>query len=112
MDSMNAPVKRRNAAELAAMTLVAAQAAWIAAGFVFPSLPGWTMFARVERVRATLVDNARREADLYDFVPRDVYVIDASGARAIAAFVCRARPERAPWVLRWDDGREEDACPP
>lgn len=94
------------------MALVAAQAAWIAAGFVFPDLPGWTMFARVEHVSASLLDRDGRAEDIFSFVARDVYVTDASGARAVAAFVCRRRPERAPWRIRWSDGRVEDACTP
>ena len=106
------PIKRRSAAELAAMALVAAQAAWIGAGFVFPSLPGWTMFARCERLPSILVDKDGRSESLYAFVPRDVYVIDLSGARAVAAFACRRLPDRAPWRLRWSDGRTEDACTP
>lgn len=98
--------------ELAALTLIAAQAAWAAAGFVFPSLPGWTMFARFERLPTTLVDKDGRTESLYAFVPKDVYVSGLSGARAIAAFACRRMPERAPWRLRWKDGRAENACAP
>ena len=94
----------------AASALIAAQTAWIAAGFVFPSLPGWTMFARVERTPSILVDRNGRTESLFAFVPRDLYVIDAQGARAVAAFACRTHPERAPWILRWDDGSTENAC--
>lgn len=103
---------RRRAAEIAAITLVVAQAAWIGAGFVFPALPGWTMFARFERLPSTLVDKDGRAEILYDFVPKDVYVTGLSGARAIASFACRRTPERAPWRLLWKDGREEYACSP
>src|SRR4051812_48724515 len=96
---------RRRAAELAAIALVAAQAAWIGAGFVFPALPGWTMFARIERLPSMLVDKDGKTESLYAFVPKDVYVTGLSGARAIAAFACRRMPERAPWTLAWKDGR-------
>lgn len=98
------------AAERAAFLLLAAQLAWAAAGAVLPSLPGWTMFARFERVSARLVDRDGREQDLFASVPRDVYVADAGSARAVAAHVCRSQPARAPWTLRWADGREEPAC--
>lgn len=98
--------------ELVALALLAAQAAWIGAGFVFPALPGWTMFAKVERLPTALVDKNGKTESLHDFVPRDVYVTDLSGARAVAAFACRRMPERAPWRLRWNDGRAEDACSP
>lgn len=109
---MTAPPKRRRAAEFAAIALVAAQAVWIGAGFVFPPLPGWTMFAKVERIPSTLVDKDGKTESLYNFVPRDVYVTGVTGARAIAAFACRRLPERAPWKLLWKDGRAEDACSP
>lgn len=99
-------------AETAAACLLAAQTAWAAAGFVFPALPGWTMFARFERLPTTLVDKDGRRESLYAFVPKDVYVSGLSGARAIAAFACRRRPERTPWKLLWKDGRSEDACTP
>ncbi|MDO8756595.1 MAG: hypothetical protein Q7J64_01165, partial [Elusimicrobiota bacterium] len=103
---------RRRAAKLAAIVLVATQAAWIGAGFVFPSLPGWTMFARFEKLPSTLVDKDGKTESLYDFVPKDVYVTGLSGARAIAAFACRRMPGRAPWRLLWKDGRAEYACSP
>ena len=91
--------------------LFAAEVAWAAAGLVYPSLPGWRMFARVERVEADLVDASGASADLFSFVPRDLYVPDAATARAVAASVCRARPNRGPWTLVWRaDGRREDAC--
>lgn len=109
---MTAPFKRRRAFELAAIVLVAAQTAWIGAGFVFHALPGWTMFARFERLPSTLVDKDGRVENLYDFVPKDVYVTGLSGARAIALFACRRMPERASWRLLWKDGREEYACSP
>ncbi len=98
--------------QFAALALIAAQAAWAGAGFVFPSLPGWTMFASVERLPSTLVDKDGRSESLYAFVPKDVYVTGATGARAIALFACRRMPERAPWKLVWKDGRAEDACAP
>lgn len=98
--------------QFAALAMIAAQAAWAGAGFVFPSLPGWTMFARFERLPSTLVDKDGRTESLYAFVPKDVYVTGISGARAIAAFACRKMPERAPWKLAWKDGRAEDACAP
>lgn len=107
---MNTSTERRRGAELAAIILVAAQAAWVAACFVFPDLPGWTMFAHVERLPSALIDKDGRRESLYDFVPKDVYVTGVSGARAIAAFACRRLPERAPWKLAWTDGRVEDAC--
>lgn len=100
----------RPVAETAAVALIAGQAAWAAAGAVFPGLPGWTMFSRVERARAELVDRDGRVRDLFSFVPPDVYVVDAAGAAAVAAWVCRAEPARAPWTLRWEDGRTEPAC--
>jgi hypothetical protein len=103
---------RRRAAQLAALALVAAQAAWIGAGFVFPALPGWTMFARFERLPANLVDKDGRTESLYAFVPKDVFVTGLSGARAIASFACGRMPERAPWRLLWKDGRAEYACSP
>ena len=103
--------RRLSPSRAAAATLIVAQTAWIAAGFVFPALPGWTMFSRVERMPTELVDREGKVERVYDFVPRDLYVIDAFGARAIAAFVCRRERARAPWLLRWSDGRTEDACP-
>lgn len=109
---MTGPSKQHRATELAAIALVSAQAAWAGAGFVFPSLPGWTMFARFERLPSTLVDKDGRAESLYAFVAKDVYVTGMSGARAIAAFACRKMPERAPWKLVWKDGRAEDACAP
>lgn len=77
---------------------------------MFPALPGWRMFARVERTGADLIDAKGASVDLASFVPRDLYVTDRATARAVAAFVCRSRPERAPWVLAWRDGGREDAC--
>jgi len=109
---VNTSSGRRRAAILAAIVLVAAQAAWIGAGFVFPALPGWTMFARFERLPTALVDKNGKAESLYSFVPTDVYVTGVSGARAIAAFACRRMPARAPWKLLWKDGRAEDACSP
>jgi len=109
---MNTSTKRRIWAKSAAILLVAAQAAWAGAGFVFPSLPGWTMFARFERLPSALVDKDGKAESLYDFVPKDVYVTGMSGARAIASFACRRMPERAPWRLLWKDGRVEYACSP
>lgn len=96
----------------AAAALVAVQVAWTAAGFVFPALPGWTMFAKVEEARARLVDATGEAVEVHDLIPKDVYLIDRSGTRAIAAWQCRTRPERAPWSLEWPDGTREDACAP
>jgi hypothetical protein len=96
---------------VAALALVAAQAAWFAAGFVFPALPGWTMFAKVEPARARLIDASGQAVEVHDLIPRDVYLIDRSGARAIASWECRAKPERGPWRLKWADGTEENPCP-
>ncbi len=94
----------------AAAALVAAQAAWCAAGFVFPALPGWAMFATVAPARARLVDSAGEAVEVHDLLPKDVYLIDRAGTRAVAAWQCRVRPERAPWRLEWPDGTSEDAC--
>ncbi|UPT75690.1 MAG: hypothetical protein M0D55_08475 [Elusimicrobiota bacterium] len=94
----------------AAAALVAAQAAWFAAGFVFPALPGWTMFAKVEPARARLVDATGLAVEVYDLIPKDVYLVDRAGARAIASWQCRTRPEGAPWKLVWPDDVAEDAC--
>ena len=106
-------VRSGRGVERLAFALVAAQAAWAAAGFVFPSLPGWVMFSRAEPVRARLADRDGISEDLFAFVPRDVYVVNRDGAREVAAFVCRSRPERAPWKLVWtDDGSAEAACRP
>ncbi len=92
--------------------LFACEVAWAAAGLAFPALPGWRMFARVERVDADLVDKTGAAFDAASFVPRDLYITDAATARAVAVFVCRTRPARGPWVLVWRaDGRREDACP-
>lgn len=93
-----------------AALLVALQAAWAAAAFVFPGLPGWTMFAKVEPARARLVDATGEAVEVHDLLPKDVYLIDRAGTRAIAAWQCRQRPERAPWRLEWPDGTREDAC--
>lgn len=91
--------------------IFAAQVAWTAAGLVFPALPGWRMFARVERVDADIVDATGTAVDLASFLPRDLYAPDAATARAVAAFVCRTRPERGPWTLVWrPSGRREEAC--
>ena len=68
------------------------------------------MFAKAERASARLVDRTGEAVEIYDLIPRDVYLIDRAGTRAIAAWECRARPERAPWRLVWPDGTEEDAC--
>jgi len=106
------PTSEKLVANSAALVLVVAQAAWFGAGFVFPSLPGWTMFARFERLPPVLVDKDGKTESLYAFVPKDVYVTGLSGARAIAAFACRRMPERAPWKLVSKDGRAEDACAP
>lgn len=66
----------------------------------------------MERVEAALVDATGASEDLARFVPRDLYVPDRETARAVAAFVCRTRPARAPWSLEWRaDGTREDACP-
>jgi hypothetical protein len=57
------------------------------------------------------MDAAGRARDLDDFVPRDLYVTDRATARAVAAFVCRTRPELAPWTLVWRaGGAREAAC--
>lgn len=96
---------------LAATALIAAQTAWIAAGFVFPSLPGWTMFAKLEPARARLIDAAGEAVEIHDLIPRDVYLIDRAGARAVAVWECKAKPERGPWRLEWSDGAEENPCP-
>ena len=95
-----------------AAALLAAQAAWAAAGFLFPALPGWTMFAKAEPAGARLVDASGEAVEVYDLLPRDVYLIDRAGTRAIAAWECRTRPERAPWRLVWPDGKEENPCAP
>jgi hypothetical protein len=95
---------------VSAKILLAVTAAWAAAGLVFPGLPGWTMFAKAEPASARLIDATGEAVEVYDLLPRDVYLIDRAGTRAIAAWQCRTRPERAPWRLRWPDGAEEDAC--
>ena len=104
------PLKRRGATELSAKLLFAAQVAWAAAGLIIPSLPGWTMFAKAERASARLVDTTGEAVEIYDLLPRDVYLIDRAGTRAIAAWQCRTHPDRAPWRLVWSDGTEEDVC--
>lgn len=106
------PERTRRLDRTAAAALFAATAAWNAAGFFFPALPGWTMFSRAEPAPSRLVDRDGKEESLYALLPRDVYLIDADSSRAVAAFACRRFPERAPWRLRWDDGRTEAACPP
>jgi len=109
---MSVPTRSPSATQLAAIALIIAQAAWAGAGFVFPALPGWTMFARFEQLPSALVDKDGRTESLYDFVPKDVYVTGLTGARAIASFACRRMPERSPWKMFWKDGRAEDACTP
>lgn len=70
------------------------------------------MFSRVEPAGAVLMDAGGRARDLYDFVPPDLYVTDRAAARAVAAFVCRSRPELAPWTIVWRaGGAREAACP-
>lgn len=95
---------------LAAAALFAATAAWSAAGFFFPALPGWTMFAKAEPAAAELSDATGEAVKVYDLLPRDVYLVDPAGTRAVAAWQCRVRPERAPWTLIWPGGTQEDAC--
>lgn len=93
-----------------AAALVAAQAAWAAAGFVVPGLPGWKMFSKVTNARARLVDATGEAVEVYDLIPKDVYLVNSASTRAVAAWQCRTRPERAPWRLVWPDGTSEDAC--
>lgn len=68
------------------------------------------MFAKSEPAGARLIDASGEAVEVYDLLPRDVYLIDRAGTRSIAAWQCRTRPERAPWRLVWPDGLEEDAC--
>lgn len=97
---------------VAATVLLAAQAAWAAAGFVFPGLPGWTMFSKVERAHARLIDGKGVALDLYGLLPRDVYLVDKRQTRLAAKWHCAPLAERGPWTLEWADGSPwEDPCP-
>ncbi len=90
--------------------LLAAEAAWAAASLLFPALPGWRMFARVEDMPAALEDGSGRRYRLLTFVPGDVYVTSMDSERAIARFVCASRPDERPWTLLWGPGGRQDAC--
>lgn len=68
------------------------------------------MFARAEAAPWTIIDRNDSRESLYEFIPRDVYLVDAAGSRAVAAFVCSRQPDRAPWMLVWPDGPTEYPC--
>jgi hypothetical protein len=53
-------------------------------------LPGWKMFATVERPAAVRGDDGR-PFDLAAYLPRDAHVVDAAQTVEIAKFVCERR---------------------
>lgn len=70
------------------------------------------MFAKAEKARARIISADGVAMDLYGLIPRDVYLIDKAGARAVAAWQCASRPDQGPWTLEWADGGGwEKPCP-
>jgi hypothetical protein len=60
-------------------------------------LPGWKMFAVVERPAAVAYEGGA-PLDLARYLPRDAHVVDTAQTVEIAAFVCRR--EHAAIVVR------------
>ena len=63
------------------------------------SLPAWPMFKRVEPLDYSLKDRSGSAVDIHAYLMRSEYVNTAPQLASIASFICRLRPESAPYVL-------------
>ncbi len=59
-------------------------------------LPGWKMFASVERLDYSLRDRDGRALDVRDYLPRGAYIVDYQELASIATFICEKDRARAP----------------
>ena len=62
-------------------------------------LPGWKMFAAVDRVDFELRDRDGLVVDLRDWLPRGANVTESADLVRVAEFVCKKQRSRAPFTL-------------
>lgn len=62
-------------------------------------LPGWKMFASVDRLDYELRDRDGRAVDVRAYLPRGAYVTDYDDLLRIARFVCEKERARAPFAF-------------
>lgn len=63
------------------------------------ALPGWKMFAAVDRLAFELRDRDGRTVDVRDYLPRGAYLTDKGDLVRVARFVCTKERARAPFTL-------------
>jgi hypothetical protein len=69
-------------------------------GSVWPEVPAWKMFATRSRFEATITDGAGVEVRPRDLLQPDAIYYDSGDVVALARWVARKHPERAPLAVR------------
>ena len=66
---------------------------------IVDDLPGWKMFQEVEKIEYRLQDKNANEVDLYNYVPRDAFLLELNAVISVVEFICRKRADLAPFVF-------------
>ncbi len=62
-------------------------------------LPGWKMFAAVDRLDYQFRDRDGLAVDVRDYLPRGAYLTDVDDLVRVARFACKKERARAPFTL-------------